>query len=56
MECLINRKVLSVALLRMSCGIVDDTPVSIAGESGFKSLPLVFIVPAVPLGKYRTSS
>ena len=60
---LINRKVPSVTLLRMSCGIVGDTPDSGAGESGFKSrrggrlfLPMPFIVPPVPLGKYRSNT
>jgi hypothetical protein len=51
MECLVNPKVLSVALLRMSFGTVDDNPDSFAEESGFKtgrgsrlSLPVLFIV------------
>jgi len=57
MECLINRKVLSVALLRMSCGIVDDTPDSVAGESGFNSRlgGRLFIVPPVPLHTVKAS-
>jgi hypothetical protein len=57
MECLINPKDFFVAVVRMSCGIVDDIPDSFAGEFGFKSRRGGrLLLPMVPLRKYRSNT